>query len=206
MTNCLFFGDSITYGENDGILGGWVDHLKRIYHGKYYAEGGEKVNIFNLGIGGEHTGSMLLRLENEMIPRLSPERNMVFISYGANDLVVHNNMETVSVEGFENNISKAVDIAKRYTDVIFLQKILPISATIDGVVSVTGKLRTNSRIHLYNKVLESVSTQKKVELVDNQILFLNHTDEYLSTDGIHPNEKGYKIISENMERILSAHF
>lgn len=25
----LFFGDSITYGEYDGVFGGWVDILKR---------------------------------------------------------------------------------------------------------------------------------------------------------------------------------
>lgn len=29
MTKCLIFGDSITYGENDGVLGGWVDDFKK---------------------------------------------------------------------------------------------------------------------------------------------------------------------------------
>ena len=44
MTNCLFFGDSITYGEYDGILGGYVDFLKRFCHTEYYTNNAEEVN------------------------------------------------------------------------------------------------------------------------------------------------------------------
>lgn len=28
----LFFGDSVTYGEYDGVFGGWVDILKRLLY------------------------------------------------------------------------------------------------------------------------------------------------------------------------------
>ncbi|MGL4584582.1 MAG: hypothetical protein ACRCVU_16570 [Flavobacterium sp.] len=46
-TNCLFFGDSITFGEYDGILGGWVDILKRYSYGKFYNEDVNEVNMLN---------------------------------------------------------------------------------------------------------------------------------------------------------------
>ena len=49
MTTCLFFGDSIIYGEYDGVSGGWVDILKRYCHARYH-ENEKEVNIFNLGI------------------------------------------------------------------------------------------------------------------------------------------------------------
>ena len=202
MINCLFFGDSITYGEYDGILGGWVDDLKRIFHKMYNNEQIEKVNIFNLGIGGENTNGLLGRMEIEISARLSPDKNFIFLSYGANDLVIHDNVEITTPQGFENNICHAIRIADKYADKIFLVKILPISSKIDGVISESGKLRTNERIVRYNDILQSISHAHKIELIDCHSLVLNHVEEYISIDGIHPNDKGYKIISEKVETML----
>jgi lysophospholipase L1-like esterase len=81
----LFFGDSITYGEYDGVFGGWVDILKR-YALQKYNEGSDELILFNLGIGGETTEGLVKRIPHEMKARNSAEGNVVFIGYGANDL------------------------------------------------------------------------------------------------------------------------
>lgn len=86
MTNCLFFGDSITYGEYDGILGGYVEILKRYCHAEFYNNNANEVNCFNLGIGGETTEGLIKRFEIEIKARLSPDENLIFFFYGANDL------------------------------------------------------------------------------------------------------------------------
>ena len=80
MTNCLFFGDSITYGEYDGILGGYVEILKRYCHAEFYNNNANEVNCFNLGIGGETTEGLMKRFEVETKARLSPDENLIFFS------------------------------------------------------------------------------------------------------------------------------
>lgn len=59
MINCLCFGDSITYGEYDGVSGGWTDILKRYFHSRFINENIEELNVFNLGIGGETTDGIV---------------------------------------------------------------------------------------------------------------------------------------------------
>lgn len=205
MTNCLFFGDSITYGEYDGILGGWADHLKRYLHGKFYNEGTEEINAFNLGIGGENTQGLLSRMENEIKPRISPGQNLIFLFYGANDLAIKNNQEAISLPQFERNISEAVKIAKKYTDKVFIISILPVSPEIDGVTVPSGKLRTNKRVAEYNQALMNVAALQNVTYLDVHALFSHSVTEYISKDGVHPNEKGYKIISESIRPILEKY-
>lgn len=205
MTNCLFFGDSITYGEYDGILGGWVDVLKRYLHGKYYSENAKKVNAFNLGIGGENTKGLLSRLENEIKVRISPENNLIFLLYGANDLVIKNNQQNISITEYETNMSLAIDIAMMHTKNVFLISILPISPDIDGKIVSSGKLRTNKNVNEYNKVLKRISKLKNIQYIDVHSIISQDTTLYISKDGIHPNEKGYKVISEIIKPILNEY-
>lgn len=205
MTNCLFFGDSITYGEYDGILGGWVDDLKRFLHGRYYNENAQEVNAFNLGIGGETTEGLLLRMENEIKPRISPDENLIFLFYGANDLAIRNNQEVIPLQNFETNIFNAIEIAKKYTTEVFLISILPISEKIDGVTVSSGKMRTNKRIIEYNQILKQIADSQNIEFLDLHSLFTQSVEEFISKDGVHPNEKGYKIISEKVKPILEKY-
>ncbi|MBF2709905.1 SGNH/GDSL hydrolase family protein [Flavobacterium soyangense] len=81
MTNCLFFGDSITYGVYDGILGGWVDNLKKYCHWRYCNDDSKEVSIFNMGIGGETTEGLIKRFDVEFVARKSPFDNLIFLCY-----------------------------------------------------------------------------------------------------------------------------
>ncbi len=63
MINCLCFGDSITYGEYDGVSGGWTDILKRYFHSRFINENIEELNVFNLGIGGETTDGIVKKIQ-----------------------------------------------------------------------------------------------------------------------------------------------
>lgn len=194
-TNFLFFGDSITFGEYDGILGGWVDILKRYSYSKFYNEGSNEVNVFNLGIGGETTEGLLKRIEVEIAARTSVEENVIFFFYGANDLAIKNGDEVVNLEQFKDNLEQAINVARKVTDKVYLINILPISKTVDGVISLAGKIRTSERVLIYNTVVKEVADSCRVGLVDLYPLF-EGKEELLSKDGIHPNENGYEFISE----------
>ncbi|MGV0833856.1 SGNH/GDSL hydrolase family protein [Empedobacter brevis] len=205
MTNCLFFGDSITYGEYDGILGGYVDILKRYCHAEFYQNNTNEINCFNLGIGGETTEGLIKRFEIEMKARYSPDENLIFFLYGANDLAEKNNVELVSLSDFEANLSQMISHAKEFTKHVYLISILPISKTVDGINVPECKFRTTQKIELYNQKLKELAAQNDVEFIDIFSSFDANKEVFLSKDGVHPNEKGYDFIATQIKPILEKY-
>ncbi|AZI40157.1 SGNH/GDSL hydrolase family protein [Epilithonimonas vandammei] len=191
----LFFGDSITYGEYDGVFGGWVDILKR-YALQKYNEGNNELILFNLGIGGETTEGLVNRIPHEMKARNSADGNIIFIGYGANDLAKKDGNQLVNPEQFKTNIEIAVQNAKQYSKDIYLVSILPLSENIDSKVSPTGKVRTNEDVLIYNQILKTIATENSLNYIDFHSVFLQDKEILLSKDGVHPNEKGYGMMAE----------
>ncbi|WP_312822883.1 GDSL-type esterase/lipase family protein [Epilithonimonas sp.] len=191
----LFFGDSITYGEYDGVFGGWIDILKR-YALQKYNEGSNELILFNLGIGGETTEGLLKRIPYEMKARNSTDGNIIFLGYGANDLAKKEETQLVNPEQFKTNIETAVQNAKQYSKDIYLVSILPISENIDSEVSPTGKVRTNEDVLIYNQILKNIASENSLNYIDFHSVFLQDKEILLSKDGVHPNEKGYGMMAE----------
>lgn len=193
----LFFGDSITYGEYDGVFGGWVDILKRYALQKFNEESSEsELILYNLGIGGETTEGLLKRLPHEMSARNAADGNIVFLGYGANDLAVKGGVQMVNNEQFKNNIVNAVQYAKHDAEEIYLVSILPFSDQVDGITAASGKLRTNTEVLSYNKILKEIGDEHAVQYIDFHTAFLPDKEILLSGDGVHPNEKGYGLMAE----------
>ncbi|SIR35886.1 SGNH/GDSL hydrolase family protein [Chryseobacterium sp. RU33C] len=192
----LFFGDSITYGEYDGVFGGWVDILKRYALQKFHEGNGDELILFNLGIGGETTEGLLKRIPHELKARNSADGNIVFLSYGANDLAVKDGVQIVDPEKFKKNIKEAVAHARHFSNEIYLVSILPFSQKIDGVVVSSGKKRINEDVVLYNQMLKDIAVEDSLTYIDFYSAFLDDKEILLSTDGVHPNEKGYGMMAE----------
>ncbi|MGV0828454.1 SGNH/GDSL hydrolase family protein [Empedobacter brevis] len=205
MTNCLFFGDSITYGEYDGVLGGYVDIVKRYCHAEFYQNNTNEINCFNLGIGGETTEGLIKRFEIEVQARHSPDENLIFFLYGANDLTEKNNVELVSLSDFEANLSQMISHAKEFTKHVYLISILPISKTVDGINVPERKFRTTQKIELYNQKLKELAAENDVEFIDIFSSFDANKEVFLSKDGVHPNEKGYDFIATQIKPILEKY-
>ncbi|WP_160137580.1 SGNH/GDSL hydrolase family protein [Chryseobacterium sp. c4a] len=192
----LFFGDSITYGEYDGVFGGWVDILKRYALQKFHEGNGDELILFNLGIGGETTEGLLKRMSVELNARNSVDGNLVFISYGANDLAIKEGVQIVNPEQFKHNIITAVQQAQKFSNDIYLVSILPIAKNIDGVVVGSGKLRSNEGVLVYNEILKNIAKEYSLSYIDFHSALLEDKDILLSADGVHPNEKGYGMMAE----------
>ncbi|UTX49996.1 GDSL-type esterase/lipase family protein [Chryseobacterium sp. MA9] len=192
----LFFGDSITYGEYDGVFGGWVDILKRYALQQFHEGNGDELILFNLGIGGETTEGLLKRIPHELNARNSADGNIVFLSYGANDLAIKEGVQIVDPEKFKNNMSTAIAHAKEFSNEIYLVSILPFSQKIDGVVVSSGKLRTNREVVVYNQILKDLASEHSLGYIDFYAAFLEDKEILLSADGVHPNEKGYGMMAE----------
>ncbi len=200
----LFFGDSITYGEYDGVFGGWVDILKR-YALQKYNEGSNELILFNLGIGGETTECLLKRMPHEMAARNSAEGNIIFISYGANDLAVKDANQLVNSQQFKANIETAVQQAKQYSSDIYLASILPFSDKVDKIIQPTGKIRDNEDVLIYNQILKDVATENALNYIDFYSSIVDDKEILLSKDGVHPNKKGYGIMAETALPIIEKY-
>lgn len=200
----LFFGDSITYGEYDGVFGGWVDILKR-YALQRYNEGSNEFILFNLGIGGETTEGLVKRIPHEISARNSPEGNVIFIGYGANDLAKKDENYLVNPEQFKTNMVTAIQEAKKFSNDIYLVSILPFSKNVDGVIVASGKLRTNDKVLIYNQILKNIAVENSLHYIDFHSAFLDDKEVLLSADGVHPNEKGYGMMAEIVIPIIEKY-
>ena len=205
ITYGLFFGDSITYGEYDGIFGGWVDILKRYALQQFHEGNGDELILFNLGIGGETTEGLLKRLPHELAARNSADGNIIFLSYGANDLAAKDGIQIVDPQKFKNNMSTAIAHAKEFSNEIYLVSILPFSQKVDGVVVSSGKKRINGDVIVYNQILKDLAAEHSLGYIDFYAAFLEDKEILLSADGVHPNEKGYGIMAETAIPIIEKY-
>ncbi|WP_291886482.1 GDSL-type esterase/lipase family protein [Chryseobacterium sp.] len=135
-------------------------------------------------------------MPHEMAARNAADGNIIFIGYGANDLAVKEGNYIVNPGQFKANILTAIQLAKQYTQDIYLVSILPISKNIDGIEVASGKLRTNDEILVYNQILENIAAENSLHYIDFHSAFLDDKEVLLSADGVHPNEKGYGMMAE----------
>lgn len=168
-TITLFFGDSIVYGMNDNKNGGYVNIIKT-----------KLINenlVFNLGIPGELTSSLLIRFEEELQNRYNVIDDYILVfGIGINDVLNY-----VPIEEIQYNIEKIIRISKKYTNKIYflgLTKVYP-----DDF---------NAVIKEVDEMIENVCKKediKHIKLFD----IINETD---LSDGLHPNSEGHKKIAD----------
>ncbi|HFK5584154.1 TPA: SGNH/GDSL hydrolase family protein [Elizabethkingia anophelis] len=202
MINCLCFGDSITYGEYDSVSGGWTDILKRYFHSRFINENIEELNVFNLGIGGETTDGIVKRFSAEVAARTSPDQNLIFFAYGANDVALKEGYRMVESEKFKTNLREVIGKAKEITSHLHIISILPVASAIDGITVPSGKQRSNQIIEEYNQVLQEFAAQYGIAFINLYHSFFKEKDILLSDDGVHPNDKGYQFIAEHIKPFI----
>lgn len=142
----------------------------------------------NRGISGDTTEGILARL-NE-ITFYKPEK--LFLLIGINDLFHSPN----SGEKIHANILSIVDEInnKSPNTQIFIQTVLP--TTTENLIP---------KIKVLNSLLENSASVKPFSLINihQRFVMLNgKMNMDFSTDGVHLNEKGYKIWSEIIKNII----
>jgi lysophospholipase L1-like esterase len=197
----LVFGDSISYGAWD-TEAGWVERLKREAHIKtVLSEGKEKVQIINLGIGGDTSTKILKRISSEIEARHSNSWPFVFlIMIGTNDeRSVGGEVET-SVEQFENNIRDIIKIAKQYSNKIAFLGIPPLGKP---VIAFKGQEYSDERVKVYEQKVQAIAYEADLIFEPVRPAFEQAgLDGLFAYDFLHPNDKGHALIAEKAELIL----
>ena len=196
------FGDSITYGAWDIQKSGWATCLRQFldelqeknpdYYGLFY----------NLGIPGETTDGLVKRFTAETSAREREDEEAMFIfAFGANDaaFLPADQKFRVSKEDFKTNLSQVLERALSISKKILLINILPVVEAMNSTPR-NGKIRLNKYMQEYNSVLDELSQQFGLQLVDVYSVFVKagHDRLFIPDDGLHPNEKGHKLMFETI--------
>lgn len=199
----LVFGDSITQGFFD-VEGGWVNRLRKHYDEILIQDNDDsQPTVFNLGVSGDFTRSILKRFENEVTARIWPGEEFVFvIATGTNDTLYRKDEHESEPEKYKVELAELVKIAKNYSDKILLVGLFPIVDRLlqPAPFSETGKCYSTDRMKLFDAALREFGEQNRLPYVDLWSEFEKQDNlEAVFYDGIHPNDKGHQMIYELLQ-------
>ena len=179
----VFMGDSITEE--------WGNLYPEFFSGN---------NYINRGIGGQTTPQMLIRFKPDAID-LKPYA--IIILAGTNDIAGNTGPSTVRM--ITDNIFSMAELAIAYDIIVVLASILPVYQYpwVDDVLdplSVIDSINSKIKDYVENKGL--VFLDYYSSMVDDR---KGLKSDYTS-DGVHPNEAGYKVMSAIADEIISQDF
>jgi lysophospholipase L1-like esterase len=196
----LCFGDSIVMGTWD-TQGGWVDRLKQYFHTEYF-ERVRKVQVYNLGIGGELSSGLAKRMQSEIEARLDPKwEPVIIIGIGKNDSRAHGAPDRYasSPEEYAHHLRQCVEIAKQYSAKVLLIGL----GLVDESVSFKDLFYSNNRMRLFNDVNRRIAHELHVSRVELQEEMEKVPDiKSWFVDGIHPNHTGHQWIYERIHPMI----
>ena len=176
----VFMGDSIT------------EEWSNLYP-EFFTEKG----YINRGIGGQTTPQMLIRFKPDVVD-LKPE--IVVVLAGTNDIA--GNTGPSNAKMITDNIFSMAEIAKAYKMKVVLSSILPVYQ-YDWAREIKDPPST---IRAVNDALNQYASDHGLIYLD---YFSSMSDERqglnsdYTSDGVHPNENGYILMSSLAEEVLS---
>jgi lysophospholipase L1-like esterase len=212
LTKVVFLGDSITQqGENsegEGTYKGFITLLRENVN--------QEVELINKGIGGNKVSDLLLRYNDDVL-KLKP--NIVFIYIGINDVWHKYDWGTGSdIDIYEKGLRKIITDIKAVG-----AKIILCTPTVIGENSGEFKLNNNfkdiDKMEIMNKdldafsdVVRNLSSEFNTDLLDLRKKFKEYISEnndqnmpkgVLTSDGVHLNNEGNKLIADEMIKYLN---
>jgi len=199
MTRICIFGDSITHGKLDLDNGGWVKRLRQWF------ERLDRFNaLFNLGIPGDTSESILRRIDSECKSRLKTEykkENVILIQIGINDSrysEVPGNFN-VPPKTFKENLKSIIKICRKFSEKIIVLGLTPVDESrVQPIPWNPTEYYTNENVNKYNSIIKSVSEETGIYFID----VLTKLDINLLKDGLHPNSEGHQKIFEIVKDFL----
>ena len=173
----LFLGDSLTEGHGLSKESSYPSVVEK----ELLSKGHKDIKVLNGGISGSTSASGLSRLRWF----LKAKPNILVLALGAND-----GLRGTKIEETKKNLVNIVSLAqKNKMKVILCGMILPPNYGKDYQIKFSNlfvSLAKEYKLKLIPFLLEGVGGVKKLNLAD----------------GIHPNEEGYKIVAQNILKVL----
>ena len=179
----LFLGDSLTEGygiSKDSSFPALIENMWNEQHPD------RKINVINAGVSGATSASGMSRLRWHT----KEEVNLIFIALGAND-----GLRGQSLSQMKKNLQEMIDYSLSKTDQVYLAgMILPqnygtsFTKNFEAVFNELSK--NNPKVFYMPFLLKDVAGKRDLNL----------------SDGIHPNEAGYKVIANNVFKFIKERY
>ncbi|HVT40736.1 MAG TPA: SGNH/GDSL hydrolase family protein [Gemmatimonadaceae bacterium] len=174
----VFYGNSITDA--------WAKYFDTMFPGKPFV---------GRGISGQTTPQMLVRFRQDVIA-LHPAAVMILA--GTNDIAGNTGPSTL--EMIEDNLTSMVELAKSNNIRVVLSSVLPVFdyPWKRGLEPAPRIVALNSWTRRYAESHDVVYLDYHTPMADAR----GGMRDGISTDGVHPNEAGYRIMAPLTERAI----
>ncbi len=176
----VFFGNSLTEG--------WAPYFATQFPGKPY---------IGRGISGQTTPQMLIRFRQDVVA-LHP--SVVVILAGTNDIAGNSGPSTQAM--IADNLMSMVEIAQANGIAVVLSSVLPVSD-----YPWKPGLEPGPKIVALNAWMREYATTHGATYLDYHSAMVNEQlglNPDLAADGVHPTEKGYRIMAKLAERAIAT--
>lgn len=193
-TNYLIIGDSIAYGVGAADNGGFSNLLKSNF---LKSESSKKTEnyVHCIGFPGATSKDILDKTPTILNLYYSLNtKNVLIVLVGINDTQFFKEKVKVQLAEFKNNITKMIDIVKQKDNckIVFLG----LTGFMDKsqlLLWKTDKFYNYEEIDKYDNTLKNICDNEKVDYIPLKNILTE--DDYI--DGLHPNDRGYlKIFDE----------
>ena len=204
----VFLGDSITQQAED-FEDGFISLIRQNLVQ-------DKFELVGKGIGGNKVSDLLTRYKSDVID-LNPD--IVFIYIGINDVWHKYDFGTGSdIDLYEKGLRTIIsDIKSLGSKIVLCTPTVIGENTGDFVLGnqfkdVETMEKMNGDLDTFSEVVRKLSNEYETELLDLRKIFMDYLAEnninndaagILTTDGVHLNERGNKLIADQMIRFIN---
>ena len=175
----VFMGNSITES--------WSSLHSEFFSGKSY---------INRGISGQTTAQMLVRFRADVID-LQPKA--VVILAGTNDIAGNTGPATIKM--IADNIISMAELARENNILVVISSVLPVYD-----YSWKPGLEPVSKISKLNEIIKNYALKHRHTYLDYYAAMVDDKkglDEKYTSDGVHPNKAGYKVMTTLAEQAIA---
>ncbi len=193
-------GDSLAVGI--GAHGGYVDR----YASYIRTDTGARVNVLNLGQSGQTSSQLLQALRSDPSMRQAVgTAEVITFNIGINDLGHASEAYENGTCGGDSNqecLHTAVETFEENWDAV-IAELFSLRSTGNTIIRTAGIGYTPRVDEAFEPYLEKVNHHVATTAANNNIPYAQPYlgKEYLSPDGVHPNDNGYAIIADQLREL-----
>lgn len=203
INKVILFGDSVLFGigaSNRSLGCGRI--LKTLL---------PQIPVIIKGRNRDTTEDALQRLSADVIK--NKECAAVIILFGNNDCKLQDIDEpVVSLPKYEENLRKIVTQIKSNNKIPILSNLQPIDSemfyeTLPGIKKLMVNIDSPKEWQRgYSLACGRVAARENIRLADIMTMLDKHGNSVLDRDGLHPNDKGHRMIAQKFFDVLGGYF
>lgn len=207
----LVYGDSTTQGFWD-TEGGWVARLRKYYDLRQLEDlrNRNEPTLFNLGISGGRSDTILSRFDAETKARDNGEELVIIICTGLNDSYREGADKYKSTpEQYEENMWALAGKAKSYSSKVMFVGLAAPDEKKTTPVFWKDIYYIRERVKMFEDIMQKVAGEKGIMFVPIFDRFKTEAEtQNLWADGLHPNSEGheliYQLVQPELDKMLNT--